>query len=391
MLAGEPWDAAVRQLRSVVRGGPDDVEEGAGVVHGEDDRRYHVSGRWGLSGAVDLVKLATVSARGEDDGRQVVLKFFRTEAKWAKECKVLRLMAADAEAPAPHLVEAFKLRPADARAVGNASVHYVLVMEYGMAASLTHRNDSELDKTQLAARLLRCVNALHEAPMHDDDAGSKRSISVHCDLKPSHFLIFGGKRRLVDYGSVCREGAMTDTPEYTHAYCAPEVALAVETRGTVAVTRGVDTWALGLMLYEIFAEEPLMRGCFVPATPTGLVGGGEGGARKEAATAEERFCEMSVEQRGHYVRWLAGGGAEMLRRKLDANAQKRLSSSHRDLIKRMLAVDPTKRAPLSELLRASCLQAYVPRARAPRTRHARRGLRVRAACAEARGPLRATR
>ena len=40
---------------------------------------------------------------------------------------------------------------------------YVLVLEEGIEADLVSRADSELDKAQLASRLLRCVNALHEA------------------------------------------------------------------------------------------------------------------------------------------------------------------------------------------------------------------------------------
>ena len=42
-----------------------------------------------------------------------------------------------------------------------------------IASREIRRSDSELDKAQLAARLLRCVNALHEAPMHHEVAADE--------------------------------------------------------------------------------------------------------------------------------------------------------------------------------------------------------------------------
>lgn len=179
----------------------------------------------------------------------------------------------------------------------------------------------------------------------------KPSISVHCDLKPSHFVLFGGKRRLVDYGSVRPEGSTSETPDgYSPAYCAPEVAAAVEGRGAVTVTRAIDTWSLGLILYEVFAEEPLLRGCYSPATApaataaahtrdggisysNGGGGGGGGGSSMplpppiEPRTAEGVFAGLPGEQRTAYVRWLATGGAAVLVKKLEANAGNRLPTS----------------------------------------------------------------
>ena len=71
----------------------------------------------------------------------------------------MELMNADAENPSPKLIEAFQLKAEDAEAVAHCAVQYALVLEEGIAADLISRSDSELDKAQLAARLLRCVPA----------------------------------------------------------------------------------------------------------------------------------------------------------------------------------------------------------------------------------------
>ena len=69
-----PWAEVVRQLCTVVRGADGDAEgaiPGAGLVHGPTDVRYQLSGWWDLSGPERMVRPATVSSRGDDEGRQV--------------------------------------------------------------------------------------------------------------------------------------------------------------------------------------------------------------------------------------------------------------------------------------------------------------------------------
>ena len=109
---------------------------------------------------------------------------------------------------------------------------------------------------------------MERAAAAETDEAAGRSIAVHCDLKPSHFLRVGRHYgwRLIDFGSVRREGAEVGASrlEYTRAYCAPEVAEAEASGRPLVVTRAIDVWALGLIVYEIFAAEPLLRGCFSP-------------------------------------------------------------------------------------------------------------------------------
>ena len=43
------------------------------------------------------VRFATISSAAADDGRQVVLKFFRDHAKWRTEAAILALLSADGD------------------------------------------------------------------------------------------------------------------------------------------------------------------------------------------------------------------------------------------------------------------------------------------------------
>ena len=82
-----------------------------------------------------------------------------------------------------------------------------------------------------------------------------RNLVVHRDLKPGNVMVGAdGRARLLDFGVAKRLGdaggdATRDTP-LSLAYAAPEQL----TRG--AVTTATDTYALGVMLYELVAGRP---------------------------------------------------------------------------------------------------------------------------------------
>ena len=99
----------------------------------------------------------------------MVLKFFREaeQARWRKERIVLGLMNADAENPAPKLIEAFQLRPDDALAVGQGTVQYVLVLEEGIGADLVSYAPHGLEAQSLHAPHGLEVHSLHAAPLMD--------------------------------------------------------------------------------------------------------------------------------------------------------------------------------------------------------------------------------
>ena len=73
-------------------------------------------------------------------------------------------------------------------------------------------------------------------------------------------------------------------------------------------------------------------GCYSLPSSNGASTADAGGASlasggEHVRTAEATLDQWTVEQREAYVQWLASGGAERLREKLEANASKRLSSS----------------------------------------------------------------
>ena len=71
---------------------------------------------------------------------------------------------------------------------------------------------------------------------------------VHTDIKTKHFMRFGGEWKLVDYDNATMENE-TCQPSCTIRYAAPEVVAARVGAGVVKVTRAVDAWAMGHVLY----------------------------------------------------------------------------------------------------------------------------------------------
>ena len=105
-------------------------------------------------------------------------------------------------------------------------------------------DESGLFRRTLAQRFLACVNALHSKHL------------VHCDIKPKHFLRFGGEWKLIDYDSVLEEGDM-QRPNCTLKYAPPELVRASQHAEPLAVSSSMDVWALGLVLYEFMTGYPI--------------------------------------------------------------------------------------------------------------------------------------
>ena len=76
---------------------------------------------------------------------------------------------------------------------------------------------------------------------------------------------FEGYYRLLDYDSVEPDGAIfenareQDRPAFTIPYVSPEVARAVVTGEPLALTCAADVWSCGLVLFELFTGEQLLR------------------------------------------------------------------------------------------------------------------------------------
>ncbi|MCO6438280.1 MAG: serine/threonine protein kinase [Phycisphaerae bacterium] len=165
-----------------------------------------------------------------DGGREVALKYLKAnpeiELRGVTNCINLK---------SPHLVSIFDVKK-------NAHGEYFIVMEYCSGPSLRDLLIAEPTGfgPQKAAFFCREI-AKGLSYLHD------RGI-VHRDLKPGNIFYDDGYVKIGDYGlskfiSVSRHSAQTASIGTVH-YMAPEI-------GSGNYSRGVDIYALGVMLYEM--------------------------------------------------------------------------------------------------------------------------------------------
>ena len=226
-----------------------DVESLAEMIH-EDHaalrrsvgtRRLLHGGRYLLCSVISpKVQLAQDLQRG---GRSVALKYYATSEEAEHEEQVMRLVGPQT---APEVYERFY----DESGCGER--RHVLAMQAADVLSdlalFCQRErvlQGRLSLRHYALKLLQCVHALHKKGM------------VHTDIKTKHFMRFGGEGKLVDYDNATTENE-TCQPSCTIRYAAPEVVAARVGAGVVKVTRAVDAWAMGHVLYDLFAGEPLL-------------------------------------------------------------------------------------------------------------------------------------
>ena len=226
-----------------------DVESLAEMIH-EDHaalrrsvgtRRLLHGGRYLLCSVISpKVQLAQDLQRG---GRSVALKYYATSEEAEHEEQVMRLVGPQT---APEVYERFY----DESGCGER--RHVLAMQAADVLSdlalFCQRErvlQGRLSLRHYALKLLQCVHALHKKGM------------VHTDIKTKHFMRFGGEWKLVDYDNATTENE-TCQPSCTIRYAAPEVVAARVGAGVVKVTRAVDAWAMGHVLYDLFAGEPLL-------------------------------------------------------------------------------------------------------------------------------------
>ena len=165
-----------------------------------------------------------------DGGREVALKYLTenpaVELRGVSHCINLK---------SPHLVTIFDVKQ-------NPERDYFVVMEYVEGPSLRDLLIAEPDGLgpQKAAFFTREL-AKGLGYLHD------RGI-VHRDMKPGNIFYEDGYVKIGDYGlskfiSVSRHSAQTSSVGTVH-YMAPEV-------GSGNYQRGIDIYALGVMLYEM--------------------------------------------------------------------------------------------------------------------------------------------
>ncbi len=165
-----------------------------------------------------------------DGGKEVALKHLRdnhaVELRGVAQCLNLK---------SPHLVSIFDVKQ-------NVEGEHFLVMEYVSGPSLREL----LIESPKGLGVQKALYFLREigqglAYLHD------RGI-VHRDLKPGNILCDEGRVKIGDYGlskfiTVSRHSAQTSSVGTVH-YMAPEV-------GSGSYSRGVDIYALGVILYEM--------------------------------------------------------------------------------------------------------------------------------------------
>jgi len=174
-----------------------------------------------------------------DGGREVALKYLRenpqVELRGVGHCINLK---------SPHLVSIFDVKK-------NGEGDYFIIMEYCSGPSLrdlliAEPNGFGVDKAAFFAReIAKGLAYLHE-----------RGI-VHRDLKPANIFYDDGYVKIGDYGlskfiSVSRHSAQTASVGTVH-YMAPEI-------GSGNYSRGVDIYALGVMLYEMLCGKVPFEG-----------------------------------------------------------------------------------------------------------------------------------
>ncbi len=165
-----------------------------------------------------------------DGGREVALKYLRDNAEIE-----LRGVTHCMNLKSPRLVSIFDV-------MKNADGEYFIVMEHISGPSLNELlaaqpNGLGVEKT---AYLLREI-AGGLAYLHDNGI-------VHRDMKPANIFYEDGHIKIGDYGlskfiSVSRHSAQTASVGTVH-YMAPEV-------GSGNYHRGIDIYALGVILYEM--------------------------------------------------------------------------------------------------------------------------------------------
>ncbi|XP_042039590.1 mitogen-activated protein kinase HOG1-like [Salvia splendens] len=165
--------------------------------------------------------------------------------------------------------------------------------------------------------------------MRDPDAADDgREGFVHRDLKPANIL-FGGKNRvkICDFGLSARLESLWGGGVGTMFYKAPEIL-----DDSDAYTSGVDVWSMGCMMAEFVLDKPLFRG---------------------RSDGQQLKC----------IRRLVCGQTNLVRMYIMSKSASllgstRLSESGLDLLKKLLAFDPSDRISARDALNHPWLEEF---------------------------------
>jgi serine/threonine-protein kinase len=146
-----------------------------------------------------------------------------------------------------------------------------LIMEYLRGRPLraveraAKRRDRTLSTDFILSVLARAAEGLHAAHVATNSDGEPLGI-VHRDVSPQNIHVgFDGDVKVVDFGIAAARGKLSVTRsgdiKGKHAYMAPEQI--TNDRG---LDHRVDIWALGVVAWELLADQRLFRGSSEAAT-----------------------------------------------------------------------------------------------------------------------------
>jgi len=234
------------------------LAQGAGSTQQAMVGRYRIIGRLGKGGMAEVL-LALQHDTTSDFKRLVVVK--RVLAELEREDPQFIQMFLDEARLAARLSHADVVQTYE---VGQDGDSPFLAMEFldGQSVNVLQRRARSL-KTQVpvdVALRIFCdaLEGLHYAHELRDFDGKPLNV-IHRDVTPSNlFVKYDGTTKLVDFGiaksATQREKTRAGILKGKMAYMAPE-----QLRDE-PVSRSVDVWALGIVLWETLAGERLFRG-----------------------------------------------------------------------------------------------------------------------------------
>jgi serine/threonine-protein kinase len=216
---------------------------------------YEIIGRLAVGGMGEVfqARLASTAARPEGEPDEVALKRLlpahRSDPTWVKQF----LEEAKRAVPIvhPNVVRTYRCF--------KTGIDYVLVQELvkGRALDYMQKAYASTGAPMPFAAAAYIVRSLLRALayVHRDESGQADGVLVHRDINPSNILLsVAGEVKLTDFGVAEVLGQPkgdTGALKGTVGYMAPEAVL-----GKTVDTRS-DLYSAGLILWELFANEPL--------------------------------------------------------------------------------------------------------------------------------------
>ena len=209
-------------------------------------------GRYSVAGTAEWGAFMVMTGTDCKTGRSICLKVTSDYQRHTHELAIRKKL--DAE----YVVECFD-------SLEDVLGNYTTVLEYGeisLRQMLREQVVSDTQRRQLAERMIAVARHMHSHKV------------VHADLRPDHFFLIDGQWKLMDMSRAIETGASVSSVRGTQplCYCAPEVAELILRRNErddadrspgsrdgslrfeLAATPKLDSWGLGLAIYELFSS-----------------------------------------------------------------------------------------------------------------------------------------